>query len=770
MSTAKKQVINRHLEAAVRSFRAAWNDDFILGDAKAYVYSVAVPYAGVRSSGAKVTNFGSFFYHGKKTGKSNYTDSVFQHGEELEVDVNDAARRLIHNPPAQADAVPSDPPTTTNIIFKNVGPEEMMAQADPNKFGRGWWSAIRAEAEFGSHCEQVNLLGSGGAQKKYENQAGYNDLFDDGMASKLYRDASKNYGKDVFANWKRRVLQRQEVRTMGFYHTGRMNFHDAHKLLCEAEGHHSMALLDRYCAMPLIPENPYADPPDGFDPPEVVKKADGELQRDAHGLWRRDKLPAPRKEVLDGMRAVKDFVESNPNAVARFTPKGAALYRLVDSVNWSAADRLQYVDEDKAARLRQLQRFLYDFAIAQLLLEVQKAASGPAGPAGDAADAGAAAAPGAVATRPTVKDTFVDEQHVQRAVCHLAAIWEGHESFVNPRRTMYLEENVWRGTLVEQREAAARAAADEGADDVEAEGVAGAESGLELPAGWSQNAWNGTPYYYPDADERAWQYEHPSTVPTPPVPRIPQGVDEYVSVGIIDAGLKSRMIAGVDDAEVTWGGGDLIAAACKNTLLWKCPTAENRITGNVVSAAIRASQVAWPSLSWWKSVVVEGELLRAGLGRKSDHNAGGGFWEKPKVPIDEEELTAFVDQLAQWGVALEDYERAWVTGAAASGAAPARRPARAPARAAAPGERTFLLRIAPVSPPGPSTRQSTPELGFRVEYRASCDGGEQERDAAARLVREVFPGAEVETECIGGGIGRPCDCPSSPSAGAARRR
>ncbi|CAK0890531.1 unnamed protein product, partial [Prorocentrum cordatum] len=452
MSTAKKQVINRHLEAAVRSFRAAWNDDSILGDAKAYVYSVAVPYvmhpavalmglynlgflaangikAGARSSGAKVTNFGSFFYHGKKTGKSNYTDSVFQHGEEFEVDVNDAACRLIHNPPAQADGVPSDPPTTTNIIFKNVGPEEMMAQADPNKFGRGWWSAIWAEAEFGSHCEQVNLLGSGGAQKKYENQAGYNDLFDDGMASKLYRDASKNYGKDVFANWKRRVLQRQEVRTMGFYHTGRMNSHDAYKLLCEAEGHHSMALLDRYCAMPLIPENPYADPPGGFDPPEVVKKADGELQRDAHGLWRRDKLPAPRKEVLDGMRAVKDFVESNPNAVARFTPKGAALYRLVDSVNWSAADRLQYVDEDKAARLRQLQRFLYDFAIAQLLLEVQKAASGPAGPAGDAADAGAAAAPGAVATRPTVKDAFVDEQHVQRAVCHLAAIWEGRESF-----------------------------------------------------------------------------------------------------------------------------------------------------------------------------------------------------------------------------------------------------------------------------------------------------------------------------------------------------
>jgi len=96
MASGKKQVMNRHLEAAVKSFRSAWNDDSILGDARGFVYSVAVPYvmhpavalmvlynlgflaangikASVRSAGAKVTSFGSFFYHGKKTGKSNYT-------------------------------------------------------------------------------------------------------------------------------------------------------------------------------------------------------------------------------------------------------------------------------------------------------------------------------------------------------------------------------------------------------------------------------------------------------------------------------------------------------------------------------------------------------------------------------------------------------------------------------------------------------------------------------------------------------------------------
>ena len=51
----------------------------------------------------------------------------------------------------------STTPKPTNIIYKNVGPEEMMAQCDPEKPGRTWYAVVRAEAEFGSHCEQVNL-------------------------------------------------------------------------------------------------------------------------------------------------------------------------------------------------------------------------------------------------------------------------------------------------------------------------------------------------------------------------------------------------------------------------------------------------------------------------------------------------------------------------------------------------------------------------------------------------------------------------------------
>ena len=95
---------------------------------------------------------------------------------------------------------------------------------------------------------------------------------------------------------------------MGFYHTGCMNFHDAYKLLVGEEGHHSLALLDRYITMPLLPENPYADPPSGFKAPKEAMH-EGSLLRDRNGLWRRDKVPSPQEVVIEGMKRVKAYVE-----------------------------------------------------------------------------------------------------------------------------------------------------------------------------------------------------------------------------------------------------------------------------------------------------------------------------------------------------------------------------------------------------------------------------------------------------------------------------
>ena len=180
-----------------------------------------------------------------------------------------------------------------------------------------------------------------------------------------------------------------------------------------------MALLDRYMLMPLLPENPYHDPPKGFVAPAEVL-VQGVLDRDANGLWRRDKLPPPRAEIVEGMKRVKQFVKGEPNSKLKFSDKGGELFRLIDSVNWTAAEHLQYTDENKAARLRQLQRFLYIFAGGHLLMDEMAGIAGADG--GEAREAA------------TVDNTEVSDSHVIRATCHLAAIWEGHESFINPGR------------------------------------------------------------------------------------------------------------------------------------------------------------------------------------------------------------------------------------------------------------------------------------------------------------------------------------------------
>ena len=51
-----------------------------------------------------------------------------------------------------------------------MGVEEMLARGDAGKSDRLHFAFGKAEAEMGSFCEQVNMLGSGGAAKKYENQ------------------------------------------------------------------------------------------------------------------------------------------------------------------------------------------------------------------------------------------------------------------------------------------------------------------------------------------------------------------------------------------------------------------------------------------------------------------------------------------------------------------------------------------------------------------------------------------------------------------------
>jgi hypothetical protein len=97
----------------------------------------------LRERGATLTSHGTILYNGKKTGKSNYTDFVYDNGEEFEIAVNRQVCEELLKPKIrsaesaanQADDKPD--PCLTGIIFKNVGPEEMLAQCDPDKQGCG---------------------------------------------------------------------------------------------------------------------------------------------------------------------------------------------------------------------------------------------------------------------------------------------------------------------------------------------------------------------------------------------------------------------------------------------------------------------------------------------------------------------------------------------------------------------------------------------------------------------------------------------------------
>ena len=154
-------------------FRDCWDDSTILGASQKFVYDAAVPHvmhsstttmglinlaflAGngvtvkLRNRGASLTSFGSVFYHGKKVGKSNYTDFVYDNAELFELEVNKeqcaklkevrqkAAEQAADDAEAGAahSAEKDETPHLTGIVYKNVGPEEMLARCDPDVKGR----------------------------------------------------------------------------------------------------------------------------------------------------------------------------------------------------------------------------------------------------------------------------------------------------------------------------------------------------------------------------------------------------------------------------------------------------------------------------------------------------------------------------------------------------------------------------------------------------------------------------------------------------------
>ena len=96
-----------------------------------------------------------------------------------------------------------------------------------------------------------------------------------------------------------------------------------------------------------------------------------------------------------------------------------------------------------------------------------------------------------------------------------------------------------------------------------------------------------------------------------------------------------------------WKQKEVIAAACKVTLLWPGVT---RVTGAAVAAAIKRNHVGWPSVGWWRETVLD-EFKTWSVGTVAEQNYGGGMWDKPCLTEDDtEDDYSLLKKLTYWGV------------------------------------------------------------------------------------------------------------------------
>ena len=97
----------------------------------------------------------------------------------------------------------------------------------------------------------------------------------------------------------------------------------------------------------------YSVPPSHVVLPAEVLDEQGEPLQDRAG-FRRDLLPR-QSDVLAGMKRCFSFVGREPNQELFFTDAGLEKFRCFDAYNWKLAGHVQYVDDQLAAELRQVQ-------------------------------------------------------------------------------------------------------------------------------------------------------------------------------------------------------------------------------------------------------------------------------------------------------------------------------------------------------------------------------------------------------------------------------
>jgi hypothetical protein len=287
------------------------------------------------------------FAHFAKTNKSAINTLVDENALPFELWVNDA-----HLAGVSTGALSKEDAPITLTYLPGATPEELMAKCDADQAGRAFYGVLHGHDEIAGFFEDIGFYGNGTRTKGRQSDLNY--LMDKGRPSKVYRDESKGYGKDLHALYARAQSGAEPPKVQLLQLSG-INARDAEKILRDDDpSNHSLATRERYTFFTAPVVNPYSAPPPHMRLPDSMYSPEGSVLQDLAG-FRRDLLPQGM-QVLEGMKRCFWFVEGEPNKKLKLTELGLWRFRRFDAMNWRLAGLLQYVDDQLAAELRQVQR------------------------------------------------------------------------------------------------------------------------------------------------------------------------------------------------------------------------------------------------------------------------------------------------------------------------------------------------------------------------------------------------------------------------------
>ncbi|CAK0887356.1 unnamed protein product, partial [Prorocentrum cordatum] len=314
------------------------------------------------------SSFAAIFFHFAKTNKSGVNSLLERGAVPFELWVNSVELAKWHN--AKGDIKEEHVPITLTFL-PGATMEELSAQCDPTKAGRSYFSVLHGHDEFAGVADELGIFGSNPRSKA--RQSDFNYLIDKGTPSKVLRDDSKNYGKNLFEAYKQQVAGGDQVTRRVAYHClSGMSAKHVQQILGTDGMTNAQATRERcvFFTAPVV--NPYDNPPADVITVETAPLAfdlnTRELKRDAAGFIR-DNLE-PKTDLLENMKRCYNYVNGLPNQTQKFHIEALAFFRRVDSTNWKLAGLVQYICDQTAAELRQCQRMLAIFSTGVCSLHI----------------------------------------------------------------------------------------------------------------------------------------------------------------------------------------------------------------------------------------------------------------------------------------------------------------------------------------------------------------------------------------------------------------